>query len=441
MALTKIGTDGVKDDAVTSDKVANAINSAIAANTAKDLTALSAANLTSGTIPDARFPATLPAASAANLTAVPAANITGTLPAISGANLTSLPLNRVNRNLIINGAMQVDQRGDYAAYDTNTIRQYGGPDRFHQYFYTGSEAARYTFKQGGASVSPVDKGFSNVAHIDVTTADTNIHQDHAIWTSQRIEAYNASHLKYGPSDAVSVTLSFWIKSNVTGTYSICYGHTNMDERYITTYSISVADTWEKKTITIPGDTRSGKTISPSNGYGLEIKWVWKYGSSRDATPNTWATQGNVYGASGVTAANIFSSTSNNLYLTGVQLEVGSTATEFEHRSFGQDLALCQRYCQKFDGLKINARMNGSTNSDGYWQFPTMRATPSFSSDVSAGKSMEYGSTGRTVANVYGGGTSPESAYTRFNISGSGTSGHASYNSLSTGSYYLLEAEL
>ena len=90
MALTKIITDGITDDAVTEDKLANAINTAVAANTAKDLTALSAANLTSGTIPDARFPATLPAASAANLTAVPAANITGTLPAISGANLTGI---------------------------------------------------------------------------------------------------------------------------------------------------------------------------------------------------------------------------------------------------------------------------------------------------------------------------------------------------------------
>ena len=124
-----------------------------------------------------------------------------------------------------------------------------------------------------------------------------------------------------------------------------------------------------------------------------------------------------------------------------QLERGSVATSFEHRPHGQELALCKRYCQKFDGLKINARMNGSTNSDGYWQFPTMRATPSFSSDVSAGKSMEYGSIGRTVANVYGGGSSPESAYSRFNISGSGTSGHASYNNLATGSYYLLEAEI
>ena len=129
-------------------------------------------------------------------------------------------------------------------------------------------------------------------------------------------------------------------------------------------------------------------------------------------------------------------------MTGLQVELGTQMTEFEYRTIAEELRLCQRYCIKLDGLKINARMNGSTNSDGYFSFPTsMRATPSFSSDVSSGKSMEYGSVSRTVANVYGGGSSPESAYSRFNISGSGTSGYASYNSLSSGSYYLLEAEI
>ena len=254
-----------------------------------------------------------------------------------------------HRNLLTNGAMQINQRGNLTVSNSNASRQYGGPDRFHQYYYASSEEARYNFNQGGFNDSPFEQGFTNVAHIDVTTADTSIGADHAIWTSQRVEAYDASHLKYGHSDAVSVTLSFWIKSTITGTYSICYGHTNMDERYITTYTVNVANTWEKKTITIPGDTRSGKNISPSNGYGLEVKWVWMSGTNRVATPNEWATQGNKYGASGVTLANIFSSTSNNLYLTGCQLEVGSVATPYEHRSFGDELRRCQRYCFRLGG--------------------------------------------------------------------------------------------
>ena len=278
-----------------------------------------------------------------------------------GSNLTGLSTPLSNRNLIINGAMLVDQRGDYSTNSSNASRQYGGPDRFHQYYYQSDETARYTFKQGGTGVSPVEQGFSRTAILDVTTAQAtvDITAGQAIWTSQRIEANNASHLKYGHSDAESVTLSFWIKSSVIGNYSITYGHTNMDERYITTYTVNVADTWEKKIITIPGDTRSGKTIAATNGYGLEVKWVWMSGSSRVATPNQWATQGNVYGASGVTLANIFSSASNNLYLTGVQLEIGTTATPFEHRSFTDEELLCQRYFWKYPASIYGCAYGGS----------------------------------------------------------------------------------
>ena len=145
MALTKVSTDGVKDDAVTTDKVANAINTSIAANTAKDLTALSASNLTSGTVPDARFPDTLPAKSAANLTNIPSANITCTLPAISGANLTGISTTPAdgsitqaklnfpvaNRNLLINGNFSINQRGGVNttinSYALDRWRSYGGP--------------------------------------------------------------------------------------------------------------------------------------------------------------------------------------------------------------------------------------------------------------------------------------------------------------------------
>ena len=299
-----------------------------------------------------------------------------------GSNLTGLSTPLSFRNLIINGAMLVDQRGDYSTNSSNASRQYGGPDRFHQYYYQSDETARYTFKQGGTGVSPVDKGFSRTAILDVTTAQAtvDITAGQAIWTSQRIEANNASHLKYGHSDAESVTLSFWIKSSVIGNYSITYGHTNMDERYITTYTVNVADTWEKKTITFPGDTRSGKTIAATNGYGLEVKWVWMAGSNRVATPNQWATQGNKYGASGVTLANIFSSASNNLYLTGVQLEIGTTATPFEHRSFGDELKRCQRYYYRFAQPQYSffgvGNVDGGDAAQIFVDFPTeMRVKP------------------------------------------------------------------
>ena len=168
MALTKIITDGITDDAVTEAKLANAINTAVAANTAKDLTALSAANLTSGTIPDARFPATLPAASAANLTAVPAANITGTLPAISGANLTGIASAGKAHNLIINGAMQVAQRGT-----SSTTSGYGTIDRFEARMgNVGVTPTQSQSSLNSTDTGPWQEGFRNAMRIALPSAGT-----------------------------------------------------------------------------------------------------------------------------------------------------------------------------------------------------------------------------------------------------------------------------
>ena len=414
MALTKVSTDGVKDDAVTADKVANAINTSIAANTAKDLTALSASNLTSGTVPDARFPDTLPAKSAANLTNIPAANITGTLPAISGANLTGISTTPAdgsitqaklnfpvaNRNLLINGNFSINQRGGVNttinSYALDRWRSYGGPLGFTISQQNNASNGSLSSSRNAIRVAR-NSGNSQ-------TSNTGI--------AQGVETLSCQGIA-----GTQMTLSFFARkgadfsSNVLK-YIIFFGQgtddnpVGMTSQTNSSSNATLATTFTKytKTVTVPANTS-------------QITVAFAFDPTGTAGSNDW------------------------FEIAECQLERGSVATSFEHRPHGQELALCKRYCQKFDGLKINARMNGSTNSDGYWQFPTMRATPSFSSDVSAGKSMEYGSIGRTVANVYGGGSSPESAYSRFNISGSGTSGHASYNNLATGSYYLLEAEI
>ena len=414
MALTKVSTDGVKDDAVTADKVANAINTSIAANTAKDLTALSASNLTSGTVPDARFPDTLPAKSAANLTNIPAANITGTLPAISGANLTGISTTPAdgsitqaklnfpvaNKNLLINGNFSINQRGGVNttinSYALDRWRSYGGP--------LGFTISQQNNASNGSLASS-----RNAIRVARNSGDS---QTNNTGIAQGVETLGCQGIA-----GTQMTLSFFARkgadfsSNVLK-YIIFFGQgtddnpVGMTSQTNSSSNATLATTFTKytKTVTVPANTS-------------QITVAFAFDPTGTAGSNDW------------------------FEIAECQLERGSVATSFEHRPHGQELALCKRYCQKFDGLKINARMNGSTNSDGYWQFPTMRATPSFSSDVSAGKSMEYGSIGRTVANVYGGGSSPESAYSRFNISGSGTSGHASYNNLATGSYYLLEAEI
>jgi len=393
MALTKIGTDGIKDDAVTADKVANAINTSIAANTAKDLTALSASNLTSGTVPDARFPATLPAASAANLTAVPAANITGTLPAISaanltnvpaanitgtlpaisGANLTNLPASGAATNLVINGAMNVAQRDTGSGF-TGVDQQEYTIDRFITLHSYGTS----TINVINSSQSP--DGFSKSYKVDVTAADTSIGSGQFMFIRHKIEAQDLQQLAYGTSSAKSITLSFYVRSNVTGTYAICLQQKDNSSKQVNgTYTINSADTWERKTFTFAGDT-SG-VINNDTGHGLDILWTLVAGSNRtsgSARP-TWTAHADADESYGHTA-NVLSSTSNDWHLTGVQLEVGDSASDFAHESYAETLRKCQRYYWKI-ALNTFRRVNGYKRADSncYWELQCpvpMRTGPS-----------------------------------------------------------------
>ena len=315
--------------------------------------------------------------------------------ASDGTCTAKITNNLSNRNLIINGDCRIHQRGDYAAYDTNAIRQYGGVDRFHQYFYSGSEEARYTFKR---ATGPADKGFPYCAHINVTTADTSWHADHAVWTGYRVEANDCQGLYYGTSDAKDLTVSFWIKSKITGNFSLRICAEDYDDYYVTTYTVNSADTWEKKTITIPGDQRAGKGLTIDNSTGIEIQWIWISGTNRVGTPNQWATGSTEFGASGVTLANIFSSTSNYVEITAVQLEIGSHATDFEYKSYVNELARCQRYFYKIgDGVNrtgfatVVAHNSGAVY--GVAHFPvTMRTTPALTKD---GANSDYYVTGNS----------------------------------------------
>ncbi len=294
----------------------------------------------------------------------------------SDGTCTVKATNKSNRNLIINGDCRIHQRGNLSFTNSPHARTYGGPDRFYQYMYASSEEARYDFKR---ATGPADKGFEYCAHLDVTTADTSIHADHAVWTGYKVEANDCQGLFYGTSDAKDLTLSFWIKSSVTGTYSLRVAAEDWDDYYVTTYTVSSADTWEKKTITIPGDQRAGKGLTIDNSSGIEIKWIWAAGTNRVGTPNQWATGGTEFGASGITAANIFSSTDNNLYLTGVQLEVGDVATDFEYRSYSDELLRCQRYCMKWEGQNTGGNHYrfpaGIITADTTGSFPISHSVP------------------------------------------------------------------
>ena len=379
------------------------------------LTNLPAANLT-GTVADARFPATLPAASGANLTNLPAANLTGALPAISGANLTGIAAtdnvrtgildvagvstfrNTMNvgaavtisesgieasgigitcaningtqisgrRNLIINGAMQVAQRS------TSAVNIAGGKtvsdvDRFGQWTTT----AEGNWKSGErVEDAPADFQYSRkITSLAANTVASDSY--HSI--RYAIEGLDAAQLNCGNSSAKTVTLSFHVKSSLTGTFGLNFTNSANNRSYATTYAISAADTWEKKIITLTLDT-SGTWLTDT-GVGLEINWQLAIGSGYHASSlNAWQAGW----AFPDTAANTLMTTNGATFqLTGVQLEVGSQATAFEHHSFNEEMHLCKRYYSQIEQTLYGCAYSTGSGFVHHYHFPEMRATPSF----------------------------------------------------------------
>ena len=246
------------------------------------------------------------------------------------------------RNLIINGDFQCWQRGTSA---TNAANNYLA-DRFRT---NESTSGTWTVEQ--SSDHPTGAGFSLKSQ--VTGADTSITGGEYAYLHQNIEAQNLQGLNYGTSDAKDFTLSFWVKSNKTGTYCIVVRKfDNTTYHLVHEFSISSANTWEKKIITITPTAGSTSLITASagafdnnTGAGFQIGWILVMGSSLNGgTNNTWTSTTSHYATTN--QVNWMDSTDNNFYLAQVQLEIGSIATPFEHRSFGEELALCQRYFYK-----------------------------------------------------------------------------------------------
>ena len=288
--------------------------------------------------------------------------------AVSGVNLG-------RRNLIINGAMQVAQRGT----STTEVNDYGSVDRFK------SNRSGYDNHLGTqAQVTDAPDGFGFSLKHTVTTPETTVDAANIYRVMHFIESQNLQALKYGTSSAQDCTISFWVKGSVTGTYvfSVYADASGGSRLWTKTYTIDTANTWEYKTITIPPDTT--RAIDNDNTEGLRLQWILGSGSNYTATDSTsWID----YGSGGLAYGhnNDFVTTSNATWqLTGVQLEVGSVATPFEHRSYGEELALCQRYCTVYGGEGRNYHnvAEGFVQSDDYpyvfLHLPVeMRTNPSF----------------------------------------------------------------
>jgi len=277
------------------------------------------------------------------------------------------------RNLIINGAMQVFQR----ATATTAATGYSTADRW---WIGETTDGAYTSEE--STDNPFGTGSS--LKLQVTTADTSLGTTQVARFFQRIEGQNLQHLLYGTSSAKTVTLSFWVKSNKTGTYSILLRKVDTTPyHFIHSYTISNANIWEKKVITITPTagstsfiTSSAGTINNDNGYGFELAFNLAQGSQYAiGTSNTWSSNTNTYGLNG--QVNWMDSTSNNLYLTNVQLEVGSEPTPFEHRSFGDELLRCQRYYWQNENVFVYGKSReADRHRDCNVPLPvTMRATP------------------------------------------------------------------
>jgi len=238
------------------------------------------------------------------------------------------------KNLIINGAMNVAQRGT-----THTSASGYTLDRFNFYNQSGSGVADVTQETD----VPSGEGFANSLKVDITTADTSNTAFEEVTCTQTIEAQDLQHLQYNTSSAKELTLSFWVKSNKTGDYVVWFYVEDAGDHYSDSYTINTANTWEKKTISIPAKTSGGGPAN-DNGAGLAVAFILLAGDSYKSgtMPSGWETLTNANRYVDQ-AVNLFDSTSNDWYITGVQLEVGSTATEFEHLSYGEELVLCQRY--------------------------------------------------------------------------------------------------
>ena len=351
---------------------------------------------------------------------------------IDGQQLpTAGPLS--NRNLIINGAMTVSQRGTSFTHGSSS-----------QYTLDRFEAANgSSFNWNSAVItqsSDSPDGFANSLKVDVASTSSPTGSHNACF-KHLIEAQNLQHLDFGSSGAKSFTLSFWVKSNKTGAYSVQVLASDADKYLLSEYTISSSNTWEKKTLTFVGNTAD--VIDNNNGAGFEVRFNLACGSSDITTAkSTWtAASGGTIHAS-TNQVNLFDDASNEWYLTGVQLEVGEKATPFEHRSYGDELARCQRYFLRLAaGNMFHGRMNGGGNMDVSYFYPvTPRTVPTGSASLDTANA-EYGSIGITVNALSVNDTGSHAATIRAGLSSSGTNGHGAYLKITGDTTVDFSAEL
>ena len=286
-----------------------------------------------------------------------------------GASGLNSAVSQIGKNLVTNGGANVSQRGT----QTGQYNAYTAVDQFW-FQEAGSVQARFTTTQDGSGGG----GHANSLKLDCTTAESTVAAGDLLNLQHRIEAQHLQHLQWGTASAKDVTLSFWMSSPKTGTHCVSLYQADATRSYIAEFTIAVVNTFEYFSVTIPGDT--GGTINDDTGPGLYVSFPLFSGSNWQAAAGSWL------GSQDYTTSNqqnLADNTSNNIFVTGVQLEVGSVATDFEHEPFSVTMAKCQRYFNRITGEEDNdsVAFYGSTATDrgtSFFHTVPMRASPTAS---------------------------------------------------------------
>jgi hypothetical protein len=276
------------------------------------------------------------------------------------------------RNRIINGDMRINQR----ALGTVTVNSSGlyTVDRWQA---NQTATGKYSIQQS----STVPAGFTN-SYLATSLSAYSVSSSDIFFFLQCVEGYNIADFGWGAAGAASVTLSFWVRSSLTGTFGGALANATQDYCYPFSYAISAANTWEQKTVTISGPTAG--TWNTTNGIGVQVIFGLGGGSTRSAAAGSWTTS-SIYTATGATS--VVGTNGATFYITGVQLEAGTSATPFEYRDYGRELLMCQRYCEGFglsgSGEDKDLCMGAGNGSGGSFQafFPwkvQKRAAPTVS---------------------------------------------------------------
>jgi hypothetical protein len=360
---------------------------------------------------------------------------TSVLPEASGGTGTTTGYYGF-KSRIINGAMVIDQRNAGASMTAN-----GGTFAVDRFVFSTNQVGKATAQR--STTAPT--GFINSLLV-TSSAATSFASGDFFSVKQAIEGFNCADLNWGATaasegkTAATVTVSFWVRSSLTGTFGGALNNSAVDRSYPFSYTISSANTWEQKSVTIAGDT-SGTWLS-DNGAGIQVRFALGMGSTYSGTAGAWVA-GDIESVTG--AVNVLGTNGATFYITGVQLEKGSTATSFDYRPYSAELALCQRYYQNY-GKNANAEIFGAFNGTGrqrcsfVWPTP-MRASATLST-TGTPDMYSYVGVAPTIGSLNNYQATVTTAVVDYNVSG-GTvvAGGAAAFQLNSSKYWEFSAEL